>query len=635
MARSFRGFARRHPALRGLVHRVSPTLARSLGNLVLRLAGTPYSSWIDQFDTLTDTDREAIDQHIRRMPSRPLISVIMPVFEPDEAALHAAIQSVRAQIYPHWELCIADDASTKPWVMPMLTSEAAADGRIKVFRRTINGNISAASNSALSMAQGDFVALMDHDDLLAEQALYEIAAELDRYPEADLIYSDEDKVDRRGRRYQPYFKTDWSPDLILGHNMVSHLGVYRRSVVEQLGGFRVGYEGSQDYDLTLRVSDATTPDRIRHIPRVLYHWRQQTDGRSFSQARLMQCADAARRAIGDHLDRMDAGGAKVVEHPSLPAYSRVIWPLPDPAPKVSLIVPTRDRAELLARCAEGLLHRTAYQPIELLIVDNGSVQQATTALFARLTEDPRVRILSAPGPFNYAALNNQAAAQASGDILVLINNDIDVIGSDWLREMVSRALRPDVGAVGAKLLFPNGRVQHGGDVLGVGGVASHLGLDARRDDPGYFCHLALARDVSAVTGACLAVRRHVYQAIGGLDEVNLQVAFNDVDFCLRLREQGYRVVWTPFAELYHHESASRGSDMTAEALQRFRREVGYMQRRWGTGLAADPFYNPNFSLQSANYLPAEPRRPAAWLRSTPTEPEPPNKQKVLHPGLAS
>ena len=635
VVRSFRDFVRRHPALRDLVRRTSPALALSLSNLLLRLSGIRYGTWVKQFDTLTDADREAIRQHIKRLASRPLISVIMPVFEPDEAALHAAIKSVRAQIYSRWELCIADDASTKPWVMPLLTSAAAADPRIKIFRRTVNGNISAASNSALSLAQGEFVALMDHDDLLPEHALYQVAAELDRYPEADLIYSDEDKVDQLGRRYQPHFKTDWSPDLVLGHNMVSHLGVYRRSVVDQAGGFRVGYEGSQDYDLALRVADATTPDRIRHIPRILYHWRQHAGGGSFSQARLMQCADSARRAIADHLDRIDAGEAKVVPHPVLPAYSRVIWPVPDPAPMVSLIVPTRDRSGLLARCVEGLLHRTAYQPIELLIVDNDSKEPATAALFAHLSADSRVRILSVPGPFNYAALNNHAAAHAQGDVLVLINNDIEVIQPDWLREMVSHALRPDVGAVGAKLLFPKGRVQHGGDVLGVGGVASHLGVNASRDDPGYFCHLTLARDVSAVTGACLAVRRPVYNSVGGLDEVNLPVAFNDVDFCLRLREQSHRVVWTPFAELYHHKSASRGSDVADESLQRFRREIDYMQRRWGSVLRADPFYNPNFSLHSANYLLGEPRGSASWFGSTTTEPEPPSEQKVLHPGLAS
>ncbi|HEY2618378.1 MAG TPA: glycosyltransferase family 2 protein [Acetobacteraceae bacterium] len=302
----------------------------------------------------------------------------------------------------------------------------------------------------------------------------------------------------------------------------------------------------------------------------------------------------------------------------MPAFTRVIRPLPDPAPLVSLIVPTRDRAELLARCVDGLLRRTDYRPIELLIVDNDSTEPETHALFARLAADPRVRVITSPGPFNYSALNNRAVNVARGDILVLVNNDVDVIERHWLTEMTALVVQPDVGAVGAKLWYADDRLQHGGIVLGAGaveGVGAHLQPNAARDDQGYFGRLGLSRDVSAVTGACLAVRRSVYLSVGGLDEANLPVAFNDVDLCLRLRERGFRIVWTPFAELYHLESATRGPDTTDEALPRFQREVAFMRRRWSTVLDADPFYSPNFSLAQGNYALAAPRRTKPWQRA--------------------
>jgi O-antigen biosynthesis protein len=606
-----------YPAVRRQLRRLAPGLAPTVASWLTIPTTIDYDAWIARYDTLRDSDRAAIRQHVARLSRTPLISVIMPVYNPEEAVLRQAIASVQAQLYPRWELCIADDASTAPHVARVLSAAAAKEPRIKVIRRASNGNISAASNSALSLAQGEFVALMDHDDLLPEHALYEVAVELDAHGDADLIFSDEDKVDRRGHRFDPHFKTDWSAELMLGQNMVSHLGVYRRSLLERLGGFRIGFEGSQDYDLALRVSEQTTPERIRHIPAILYHWRHGLAVDTFSQTRLAQCTAAARRAIAEHLDRVGERGAEVVPHPAMPAFTRVIRPLPDPAPLVSLIVPTRDRAELLARCVDGLLRRTDYRPIELLIVDNDSTEPETHALFAHLAADPRVRVIASPGPFNYSALNNRAVNVARGDILVLVNNDVDVIERHWLTEMIALVMQPDVGAVGAKLWYADDRLQHGGIVLGAGaveGVGAHLQPNAARDDQGYFGRLGLSRDVSAVTGACLAVRRSVYLSVGGLDEANLPVAFNDVDLCLRLRERGFRVVWTPFAELYHLESATRGPDTTDEAFPRFQREVAFMRRRWSTVLDADPFYSPNFSLAQGNYALAAPRRTKPWER---------------------
>ncbi|MDP3658473.1 glycosyltransferase family 2 protein, partial [Phenylobacterium sp.] len=417
-------------------------------------------------------------------------------------------------------------------------------------------------------------------------------------------------------RFEPYFKTDWNAELLLSHNMVSHLGVYRRSLVEQVGGLREGFEGSQDYDLALRVAELTEPARILHIPAVLYHWRQQSEIGSFSEQAIERCAVAGRRAVEEHLQRTGETSAHVEIEPNAPAWVHVRRDCPSPEPLVSVIVPTRDRAELLENCVEGLLNRTDYPAIELLIVDNGSVEPATHALFERLQQDPRVRILPQPGPFNYSALNNAAAAQARGDILLLLNNDIEVIEPGWLREMVAHAVRPHVGAVGARLLYGDGRVQHGGVILGVGGtppVAGHLYVGAPRADTGYFGHLRLTRNVSAVTAACMALRREVFEEVGGLDAENLAVAFNDVDLCLKIRERGYSIVWTPRAELFHLESASRGLDTRPEQAERFRREVMYMRGRWGAALDDDPFYGPNFDRMHGDYRLAEtPNRARPW-----------------------
>jgi glycosyltransferase involved in cell wall biosynthesis len=540
----------------------------------------------------------------------------MPVYNTPERLLRGAIESVRAQLYANWELCVADDASTAPHISEVLREFATLDSRIKVVRREVNGHIAAATNSALDLAIGEFVALMNHDDLLPEHALYEVATELEAHPEADIVYTDEDQMDADGRRSNPYFKTDWNPDLLLGHNLINHLCVYRRAVVEKVGRLRQGFEGCQDYDLALRVASITVADRIRHIPAILYHWRRNSGSKILSEASLERCAAAAREAIRDHL-KWHSVVASVVAAPSVASWTRVVRRVPHPEPLVSLIVPTRDRSELLGRCAEGILNRTDYVMMELLVADNGSREAETQVLLDQLRTDSRVRIVECHGSFNYSAINNRTVLEARGDVVVLLNNDVDVITPCWLREMVSQALRPEIGAVGAKLLYPDGRVQHAGVVLGVGGVSGHFCHLASREDSGYFGQLGLVRNVSAVTGACLAVRRNLYLEIGGLDETNLPVAYNDVDFCLRIRERGLRNLWTPFAVLYHVESVSRGSDLTPDNLPRFENEIAYMKRRWGSELATDPFYNPNFSLESGHFeLAFPPRREKPWQNPT-------------------
>ena len=575
-------------------------------------ASSSYEKWVELYDTISEDDRRQIKKHIRTLEYQPLISIVMPAYDAPEKKFREAIASIRAQLYTNWELCVADDASPSPKVVAILEEMSTLDPRIKWMQRESNGHISKASNSALALATGEFVALMDHDDLLPEQALYEVVVELNAHPNADLIYSDEDKINDAGVRHSPYFKTDWNPELFLGQNMICHLGVYRRSIVERIGGFRAGFEGSQDYDLALRVVNATSADRIRHIPAVLYHWRSASQTTSFSERQLQRCVVAARRAKTDYfLARGEA--AEVRENAVVPSWERIHRSIPAPPPLVSLIVPTRNRHDLLGPCMEGLLHRTTYQPIEIIIIDHQSDDPKTIALLECVKADERVRIMRYEGPFNYSDMNNKAVVQARGEIIGLINNDVDVIEPAWLSEMVSLAVMPEYGAVGAKLLYPNDRVQHGGVILGTGGVAGHAHVHAHRNETGYFGRLALTSNVSAVTGACLIVRKALFEEAGGLNAIDLPVAFNDIDLCLKIRAKGYRNVWTSFALLYHHESPSRGPDTAPANVDRARREVDYMLRMWGNQLDTDPYFNVNLSLQGSSFdLAFPPRRINPW-----------------------
>jgi glycosyltransferase involved in cell wall biosynthesis len=576
-----------------------------------------YQDWVEQFDAPGPTTRAALRRELRFLATHPLISIILPVYNPDLGLLEAAIDSIRNQIYECWELCIADDASTDPKVRPYLEEAAAGDTRIKLTFRERNGHISACSNSALALATGDWCALLDQDDAFAEHALALVALEIERHPEAGLIYSDEDKIDEKGLRSNPFFKPDWNPELFLGQNYINHLGCYRADLLRETGGFREGFEGSQDYDLALRCVDRLQPEQIRHIPRILYHWRMVGGSLAAIPDAKPYAKEAARRAIADHCRRNGMPG-KVVPCLENTESHRVIHALPEPAPLASIIIPTRDRVELLKRCVESIQARTDYPSFEIIIVDNGSVEEETFAFF-RAIEHQNVRVIADRGPFNYSRLNNRAAVKERGDILVFLNNDTEIDDPGWLAEMISHAARTEVGAVGARLWYPDGTLQHGGVVLG--GVAGHAFPHIPRGHPGYFNRAMLQQNCSAVTGACMAVRKEVFEELGGFDEVNLGVTFNDIDFCLRLTERGYRVVWTPYANLIHHESASRGHQRTPEEQAEFLRAADYMQQTWGAQLMHDPFYNPNLSLNPPGFEIAFPPR---WLRrdAHPVDPHP-------------
>lgn len=564
-----------------------------------------YGEWVRRYDTLTDQDRGKIKTRISRLQKKPLVSVVMPVYNPPLTMLEDAIRSVQSQLYQNWELCIADDASTDKDVHKLLQRYAENDSRIKVVFREKNGHISAASNSALELANGEYVALLDNDDLLPEQALFWVADAIDNHPDAGLIYSDEDKIDQSGQRYDPYFKPDWNPDLFLSHNMISHLGVYRTDLIRKLGGFREGYEGSQDYDLALRCTEQLAPRQIVHIPRVLYHWRSRPGSTALAGSEKNYALLAGARALSDHFVRTQVSAkAELLDF----GMYRARYALPFSDPLVSLIIPTHNGLNLIKQCIESILAKTTYQNYEILVVDNNSDDPDTLAYFASLAENKQIRVLRDERPFNYSALNNAAVQQARGGYLGLVNNDIEVISPEWLDEMMGLAIQPGVGAVGARLWFPNDTLQHGGVITGIGGIANHSHKHLPRGHFGYFARAQLIQTLSAVTAACLVVKKSIFQEVGGLDETNLKVAFNDIDFCLRVREANYRNVWTPYAELYHHESATRGIEDTPEKQARFAKEVAYMHQRWGDQLLNDPAYNPNLTLDRLDFSYAWPPR---------------------------
>jgi O-antigen biosynthesis protein len=557
-------------------------------------AKADYRAWIRLAEEPSlPTDDEL--NNIRQMHIQPLFSVIVPVYNTDERHLRECIESVLNQSYSKLELCIADDNSSKPYVKNVLDEYSKKDGRVKAVKRMSNGHISNASNSALEVATGDFIALLDHDDIISKHALFYATKAINQNPSAKIFYSDEDKIDGSGNRSNPHFKSDWNPDLFFSINYVSHLGIYKAEIIKEVGGFRVGVEGSQDQDLLLRCLPYVKHHEIIHIPRVLYHWRMIPGSTALASGEKSYTSNAGVKALTDYFKANGPDGVSV-EKGILDNTYKVNWPMPRPEPLVSLMIPTRDRMQITQLAVDSILKKTNYNSYEIIILDNGSIEEGTLAWFAEIQKvDRRVKVLRYDHPFNYSAINNFGVKHANGSIVGLVNNDIEVISPSWLTEMVSHAVRPDIGCVGAKLHYGNGKIQHGGVILGIGGVACHSHKMFPEDHPGYFGRLASVQNLSAVTAAALLVRKKLYNQVGGLNDAFLQVAFNDVDFCLRVCKAGYRNLWTPYARLYHHESISRGSDDTPDKYNRFAGEVNYMMKAWGDVLQSDPYYNPNLS----------------------------------------
>lgn len=555
-----------------------------------------YPNWLARNEVL---DIEAMTQEIATFHYQPKISIAMPVYNVEEKWLRLCIDSILNQVYTNWELCMADDASTDPNVKKILTEYQQLDERIRVVFREQNGHISEATNSALAIATGEFVALLDNDDELAINAFYEVVKVLNENPELDLIYSDEDKIDMDGNRSDPAFKPDWSPDLLLGTNYISHLGVYRRSILEEIGGFRKGYEGSQDYDLVLRFTEKTTKERIKHIPKVLYYWRMLPTSTAVDQGSKGYAFEAGLRAVQDALVRRGINGHAT--HGAANGLYDVYYDI-ESEKLVSIIIPTKNGYKDVQRCVSSIIEKTTYQNYEIIMADNGSTDPKMHELYAEFEQQlpGRFFVESIDIPFNFSTINNRAAKKAHGEYLLFLNNDTEVITENWLTLMVSFAQQERIGCVGAKLLYPNNTVQHAGVILGLGGVAGHGHYGYPHGDLGYFGRLAINVNYSAVTAACLLMKKADFDAVGGFEEA-FTVAFNDVDLCLKVQALGRDNVWLHEAELYHFESQTRGYDDKGKKKKRFEQEKVMMEEKWGPLIENDPFYNPNLTRDIPNF----------------------------------
>ncbi len=549
-------------------------------------ASAPPNEYQRWFEThrVQPAEAAALREQARKFSQRPLVSIITPVHDTPRRWLREAIASVEAQIYENWELLLVDDASTDQDTLDFLAKAEQRDPRMRVFRLPRNSGISASSNVALENARGDWIGLLDHDDLLEPDALFRTVQLLQEHPDADLIYSDEDKLTEEGLA-APLFKPDWSPDFFLSYNYLCHFTTIRRSLVQELGGFRPEYDYAQDYDLFLRVILRT--DRIHHIPRILYHWRRTAGSTATNIRSKPDALEAARRGLTDHLARRNEPGHVAIDWRT---HGFRIRRHLLRARKVAIIIPTRDRIDLLARCVESVIAKTAYENYEIIVLDNDSETEEARAYFEKFPH----RLLRYSGPFNYSAMNNFAVEQTDAPWILFLNNDTEAIESDWLTAMAEHVQRPEVGAVGARLVRRDETIQHAGVVLGVRGMVKHAFYGFPAEDPGVCRQLQVTRNYSAVTAACLLTRREVFHEVGGFDEEHLPVIFNDVDLCLKMRQAGYLIVYTPFAKLYHDESATRRASIEPA-------EAKVLLERWPDLVARDPYYNPNLSRDHADF----------------------------------
>nr|WP_205596698.1 glycosyltransferase family 2 protein [Enterococcus durans] len=560
--------------------------------LELKPGSIDYAEWITRHENI---DLKSQQEQSKKFDYRPLISIAMPVYNVEIKWLEKCIDSVINQTYDNWELCISDDASTAPKIKKCLEAYEKKEPRIKVVFRKENGHISLATNSALEIATGEFIALLDNDDELPPHALFEVVKVLNERPELDVIYSDEDKIDAEGNRFDPHFKADWSPDTLMGNNYISHLGVYRSSIVKSLGGFRKGYEGSQDYDLVLRVTEQIPEDHIYHIDKVLYHWRTIPGSTASSGEAKSYIYDSGVKALTDALNRR---GIKGTVRPGLiSGFYEVTYEVLQEE-LVSVIIPTKNGYDDLKLCVDSIIEKTSYPNYEIIIADNGSTDPKMQELFAEYKKqlDERFIVELIDIPFNYSRINNLATEKASGKYLLFLNNDTEVIEPNWMTTMVSYAQFDRIGCVGAKLYYPDDTTQHAGVLVGIGGVAGHALNNYDRTHCGYFGRLVIDVNYLAVTAACMMVKAADFKAVNGFDET-LEVAFNDVDLCLKIYELGRYNVYAHQVELYHFESKSRGYEDTPEKQKRFAGEIKKMQDKWPAYIAHDPFYNDNLTKE--------------------------------------
>jgi GT2 family glycosyltransferase len=563
-----------------LVHGIRKRLPRAKKSAA---PANEYQKWFEAHRTKSG-DFGRLREESRAFGYQPCISIITPVFNTPIAWIEGCVESVLNQVYEKWELILIDDDSDNPELLKLLPELAARDKRIVLTKSEKRGGISAASNRGLEVAAGEWIGFLDHDDLLEPDALFQHVKWLQDHRDADLIYSDEDKLTEDGLD-SPIFKPNWSPDYFLSCNYICHFTIVRAEVLGQVGGFRSEFDGAQDYDLFLRIIEKTT--RIDHIPRVLYHWRRSRASTADNIRRKPGSLETGRLALEAHLERQAARG-----HVTVDWRTHAYWIKRDltEAKPISIIIPVRDRVQLLKRCVESITRETTYAPYEIVIVNNDSETEEARDFLS----STKHRVLNYPGPFNFSALNNFAVEQTENPWLLFLNNDTEAIDGDWLTIMAEQIQRVEVGAVGPRLLYPDDTVQHAGIVVGVGGIAEHAFRGFPAEAPGVCRQLQVTRNYSAVTGACLLTRREVFNKVHGFDEERLPVTFSDVDLCLKIRRAGYLVVYTPFARLYHYESGSRRR--TVEPM-----ETGVMRERWADVLEDDPYYNPNLSRERADF----------------------------------
>jgi len=549
----------------------------------------------------TERSNRSRDDKKKKINNDILLSIVLPVYNTEPNHLSECINSVLKQRYSNWELCIVDDGSTLSETIHILNNFKNIDSRIKILTRTTNGHICVASNDAIAMSSGQFICFLDHDDTLSDFALESIFNCIKSNGDIKLIYSDEDFIDRNNSRVSPHFKSDWNRTLLYSHNYITHFVCVDSKIIKELQGLRIGSEGAQDFDLLLRLSEILEDTEICHIPEILYHWRISDGSTASSSDAKTYTASAGLKSLERHFKRTNNDVS--VEHLTEANYFRVKWKIPVPQPLVSIIIPTRDGFEILFNCISSILKKSSYSNYEIIIIDNESTDTQTLHYLTELSSrsDNKIRVLSYDIPFNFSKLNNYGVKESGGELICFLNNDTEVISSDWLEELVSQVLRDDVGCVGAKLLYSNDTIQHAGVILSIGGLAGHSHKGFPRNSNGYFNRLKIAQELSAVTGACLMVKKKIFNLVNGFDEENLPVAYNDVDFCLKLREKGLKVIWTPFAELFHHESVSRGYEDTPEKIARHDKERQYVVNKWKSNALRDPFYNINLTRDREDF----------------------------------
>ena len=540
-----------------------------------------YNEWLKVFEKESEYTKQDYE---------PLISIVIPVYNISKEYLSKCLDSILNQSYQNFEICLSDDCSTKKETLKTLEEYKNKDKRIKVVYRKNNGHISECTNSALEIASGEFVALVDDDDELSHDALFEVVKALNENKKLDFIYSDEDKIDVTGKRCDPHFKPDYSPDTILSLNYISHLSVIRKSLIDKVGGFEKGLEGAQDYDLFLKVLEKT--NNVYHIPKILYHWRMVEGSTSMKMSSKSYALDRGKKAIENALKRRKIEADVRIDDRS---FYYIVDYIIEKEPLVSIIIPTKDYADTLDTCLKSLYDKTTYNNYEVIVVNNNSEEKETFKLFDTYKNKyTNFKVIDANYEFNYSKINNEAVKKVKGEYICLLNNDTEIISPDWLTVMVGYAMQDHVGAVGPKLLYPDNTVQHAGVIMGLGGVASHAYIDSKREDLGMYGRLRVPYDYAGVTAACLVVAKKKYLEVNGLEE-DLKVAYNDVDLNLKLLEKGYYNLCVPQVEMYHFESKTRGLDTTPKKLERFNKEQDYMYKKWPKYMEKDPFYNINFA----------------------------------------